>query len=133
MTSFLARNRKTDLHDSESGRWPREVREDDQWFSPDCEDAPGKDFSIPFESVLRRRLEQFPLIAMDADVLAGTPRISGTRIPVNMVIEAVQFYGSVEDALKSYPSLTIEHVRAALSFVAAVMEHPVDHEPKTTS
>ena len=62
-------------------------------------------------------------------MLCGTPRIAGTRVPVYMVVDAVQYYGNLDGALKSYPHLTIEQVRDALSFAGAVLEQPVEYEP----
>lgn len=89
----------------------------------------GKDLSIAFDKVLYKSLEDFPLIAMDRDILCGTPRIAGTRIPVYMVLDAVQHYGTLEGALTSYPQLTTEHVKEAVSFAGEVLEQPIEHEP----
>jgi uncharacterized protein (DUF433 family) len=62
---------------------------------------------------------------MDAEVLAGTPRIKGTRIPVHMVIEAVKYHG-IDGAIESYPDLAVGQVKEALSFAAALLEHAVE-------
>ena len=102
-------------------RWSEESHADECGFS-------GKDFDVPFSTTLRKALEAFPSIAMDADVICGTPRIAGTRIPVYMVLDAVQYYGTTQGALTSYPQLTLEQVKDALSFAGAVLEQPVDHE-----
>lgn len=85
----------------------------------------GKDFTLPFSAVLQRALKRYPNIAMDPEVLAGTPRIQGTRIPVYMVIEAVRYWG-LDGALASYPDLTAEQVQDALAFAIAVLEHRDD-------
>jgi len=87
-----------------------------------------KNFDIPFSTVLERALDAFPSIAMDSDVLSGTPRIAGTRIPVYMVLDAVEFYGTMEGALKSYPDLTKQQIKDAVAFAGAILEHPVEHE-----
>jgi uncharacterized protein (DUF433 family) len=89
----------------------------------------GKDFSVSYGSVLTKAMKECPSIAMDYNVLCGSPRIKGTRIPVYMVIDAVQHHGGVEGALESYPDLTTEQVKDALSFASAVLEQPVEHEP----
>jgi uncharacterized protein (DUF433 family) len=89
----------------------------------------GKDLSIAFDKVLYKSLQDFPLIAMDRDILCGSPRITGTRIPVYMVLDAVQHYGTLEGVLTSYPQLTAEHVKEALSFAGVVLEQPIEHEP----
>jgi uncharacterized protein (DUF433 family) len=106
-------------------------RPDDRWFEDSHEgecDVSGKDFSLPFATALRKALESFPLIAMDGNVLFGTPRIAGTRIPVHMVLDAVAYYGTVQGVFVSYPQLTAEQVKEALSFAGAVLEQPVEHE-----
>jgi len=45
-----------------------------------------------------------------------------------MVLDAVEYYGELEGARKSYPQLSIEQVKEAVSFAGTVLEHPVDHE-----
>ncbi len=104
-----------------------------RWSFPDSHGEEcrffGKDLSVPFGMVLKNAAVDFPAIAMDYDVLCGTPRIAGTRVPVYMVVDAVQYYGNLDGALKSYPHLTIEQVRDALSFAGAVLEQPVEYEP----
>jgi len=102
-------------------QWSEESHADECGFS-------GKDFDVLFSTTLRKALESFPSIAIDAEVICGTPRIAGTRIPVYMVLDAVQHHGTLEGALKSYPQLTIEQVRDALSFAGSVLEQPVEHE-----
>ncbi len=104
---------------------------DERWFEDNHEDEcgfSGKDFDLPFSTALRKALELFPSIAMDAHVICGTPRIAGTRVPVYMVLDAVQYYGTIQGALTSYPQLTIEQIKEALSFAGALLEQPVEHE-----
>jgi uncharacterized protein (DUF433 family) len=67
---------------------------------------------------------------MDPGVLSGTPRIAGTRIPVYMIIDAVQYYGTIEGVFKSYSTLNIGQIRDALSFASTLLEQPVDNEPE---
>jgi uncharacterized protein (DUF433 family) len=112
----------SDEHSDE--KWPKDVHPDQCEFST-------KDFDVPFSTALKRALDLFPSIAMDADVICGTPRIAGTRIPVYMIIDAVQYYGTIEGALTSYSQLTEKQVKDALLFASAVLEQPVEHEPKT--
>jgi uncharacterized protein (DUF433 family) len=91
-----------------------------------------KDFEVPFASALREAAKQYPSIAIDDEVLGGTPRMAGTRIPVYMVLDAVECYGDLEGARKSYPQLSLEQVKEAVGFAGAVLEHPVDYEPETS-
>lgn len=87
-----------------------------------------KDFEVPFCSVLQRAAAHYSHIAIDDEILAGTPRIAGTRIPVYMVLDAVEHYGDLEGARRSYPQLTIEQVKEAVNYAGTVLEHPVDYE-----
>jgi uncharacterized protein (DUF433 family) len=87
-----------------------------------------KNFDVPISDVFERSLQGRPSVAVDYNVLGGTPHIAGTRVPVFMVLDAIEYYGTLEGALKSYPKLTIEQVKDAVSFAAAVTEHPVDYE-----
>jgi uncharacterized protein (DUF433 family) len=91
-----------------------------------------KDFEVPFCSVLLEAATSYPSIAMDDEILGGTPRIAGTRIPVYMVLDAVEYYGDLEGARKSYPQLSLEQVKEAMCFAGAVLEHPVDYESETS-
>ncbi len=89
----------------------------------------GKDFSVPYSTVLRKATHECPSIVMDANVLCGSPRIVGTRIPVYMILDAVQFHGNIEAVRESYPEVTTDQVKDALSFAGAVLEQPIEHEP----
>jgi uncharacterized protein (DUF433 family) len=81
-----------------------------------------KNLDISLASVLQREIAEFSEIEMTPAVLGGTPRITGTRIPVSMILDAVQFHGDLKGALKSYPDLTMDQVKQAISFSAAVLE-----------
>jgi uncharacterized protein (DUF433 family) len=103
----------------ERGHWPK------------CRDrfiSTLKDFEVPFYLVLREAASQYPNIAIDDEILGGTPRIAGTRIPVYMVLDAVEYYGNLEGARTSYPQLSLEQIKEAVSFAGTVLEHSVDHE-----
>lgn len=89
----------------------------------------SKDFSVAYGSVLKKVIQDYPLIAMDDNVLCGSPRIAGTRVPVYMVLDAAQHYGTVEGVKESYPQLTTEQVKEAISFAGALLEQPIEYEP----
>lgn len=59
-------------------------------------------------------------ITADAETLFGKPRIKGTRISVELLLDRLADGWSVEDILESYPHLTREDVQAALAFVAEI-------------
>ena len=88
----------------------------------------AKNLELSLVSVLQREIGNFHEIEMSPGILGGPPRIAGTRIPVSMVVDAVQYYGDLKGAIKSYPDLTIEQVKQALSFSAAVLECRVGEE-----
>lgn len=88
----------------------------------------AKDFDMSFSSVLEKAASRYDSIAIDSEVLGGTPRIKGTRIPVYMILDAIEHYGKLTGALKSYPHLTMPQVKDAVCFAAEVLEHPVEYE-----
>ena len=60
--------------------------------------------------------------------MAGAPCVEGTRIPVYMILDAIECCGSIEGALESYPRLTLEQVKEAIGFAKLVVECPIEHE-----
>lgn len=88
----------------------------------------GKDLGASLRQSFQKVLEQFPSIAMNDDVLGGTPRIAGTRVPLYMVVRAVRHFGSIEGAMEEY-DLTRVQVTEALAFAASVLELPREYEP----
>jgi uncharacterized protein (DUF433 family) len=86
----------------------------------------AKDLDVPFSSVLNSALEKSKHVDINYGILGGAPRIKGTRIPVYMILDAIEFHGNLKGAIKSYPELTMEQVRDALLFAANVLECPCD-------
>jgi len=62
-------------------------------------------------------------ITVDPRVCSGKPVISGTRIPVTVVLDQLAETGSVQDVVKRYPELSPEQVRAALQYCHSVIDH----------
>jgi uncharacterized protein (DUF433 family) len=54
------------------------------------------------------------------DTLAGKPRIKGTRISVEFLLERLADGWSYADITDSYPSVTREGIQAALAFVSEI-------------
>ena len=52
-------------------------------------------------------------------VLFGKPRIEGTRISVETILELTACGASESDILEWYPRLTVQNIRACLSYAAA--------------
>jgi uncharacterized protein (DUF433 family) len=88
----------------------------------------AKDFHCSVASTFEEASRAVPGITSRPGVLGGSPCVRGTRIPVYMILDAIDHYGTVDGALKSYPKLTKEQVRDAIRFAKSVMERPVDNK-----
>ena len=71
---------------------------------------------------------QHQTVSVDANVMAGAPCIRGTRIPIYMVLDAIEHSGEVQAALRSYPRLTVQQIKDAIGFAELVVECPIDNE-----
>lgn len=58
------------------------------------------------------------LISVSPDVMGGVPRFAGTRVPLAVVLAALDAGESFERVLTAYPFLTPAHVTAASDFAA---------------
>lgn len=54
--------------------------------------------------------------------MGGKPILAGTRISVELLLQALSSGMSVEDVLNEYPHLTEEAVREALAFAATELD-----------
>ena len=57
-------------------------------------------------------------IVSDPETLGGKPRIRGTRISVEHVLELVASGATRDEVIRAYPHLTIEGFQAALDFAS---------------
>ena len=57
-------------------------------------------------------------IVADAETLGGKPRLDGTRITVEFLLELLASGASREDILRAYPQVTAEGLDAALHYAA---------------
>lgn len=67
------------------------------------------------------RLGKMPLppnIEIRPDVMFGKPCLSGTRIPVYLILEKLGAGESQEKILAAYPQLRREHITGALQYAA---------------
>jgi uncharacterized protein (DUF433 family) len=62
-----------------------------------------------------------PHIAIDADTLAGKPRVAGTRISVEQVLSHLGNGWTVEQLLDQYPTLTRDGILACIAFAAVYL------------
>ena len=67
----------------------------------------------------------FSRIVSDAAVLRGKPRIRGTRITVEFILELVASGACREDILASYPHLTAEDVEEAVRYAAHFLSNEI--------
>ncbi len=59
---------------------------------------------------------QVDRVTMDPEVMGGKPCIRGTRVTVGTVTGLLASGAEIPEILELYPYLTIEDVRAALSY-----------------
>lgn len=57
-------------------------------------------------------------IEIRPDVMMGKPCLTGTRIPVYLILEKLAAGETAEQILEAYPQLTRAHVVAALQYAA---------------
>lgn len=55
----------------------------------------------------------------DTRVMSGQVVFKGTRVPLRMILSSLADGDTPEVLLKSFPSLTPDHLRAAIAFAAA--------------
>ena len=58
-------------------------------------------------------------IAVDPEILSGTPCVKGTRVPAHYIADMVNNGDTVPEVLAAYPYLTEGQVRAAVEYVRA--------------
>ena len=55
-----------------------------------------------------------PVVSRDPEVLGGAPVFSGTRVPVQTLIEYLEAGDSIDEFLEGFPSVTRDQVIAFL-------------------
>lgn len=129
-TSTLQKDQHKNYWNSSNGRCDSRSLDDPWRRSGDVFDLPRpKNFAMPFSSVLKQAEQLSLFVDIDPDILGGTPRIEGTRIPVYMVLNAIDEHGSVMGAANAYrSSIKEEEVRDALRFAVHVLESPIEYK-----
>ena len=64
-------------------------------------------------------------ITVDPEIAHGQACITGTRVPVSVVLDNLAAGQSVEQLLESYPSITREAVQAAIGYAAELARERV--------
>lgn len=64
-------------------------------------------------------------------IAGGQPVLRGTRVPLRTVLASLAEGASFEEILKNFPTLTAEHLRAAVAFAASSAQEdlPVPSAP----
>jgi uncharacterized protein (DUF433 family) len=57
-------------------------------------------------------------VSVNPDIAVGKPTITGTRIPVQLVLSKLAHSWNVEELLDDYPSMTIDDIRACIAYAA---------------
>jgi uncharacterized protein (DUF433 family) len=65
------------------------------------------------------------LITVDPAICHGRACITGTRIPVSVVLDNLAAGLSIEELLESYPSLSRDAVQASLAYAAELARERV--------
>ena len=60
-------------------------------------------------------------IVQDPNIMVGKPVVRGTRIPVEVVIGKLAENPDLDDLFTAYPRLTIEDVKACLTYANALV------------
>ena len=59
------------------------------------------------------------LIVRNPEIVGGQAVFKGTRVTLNTVLSSLAEGAAVTEILEDFPTLTEEHVRAAIAFAAA--------------
>ncbi|MEW6198900.1 MAG: DUF433 domain-containing protein [Planctomycetota bacterium] len=61
-------------------------------------------------------------IVRDPQICGGQPVSRGTRVTLRTVLASLAAGDDIADVLRDFPTLTVEHVRAAVAFAAAAAQ-----------
>jgi uncharacterized protein (DUF433 family) len=85
----------------------------------------ARTYVLPLNQLFMSARNEYPGISINPDVMGGAPCIDGTRIPVYMVLDAIEYYASL-DVTPSYPRLSLQQVKDAIGFAKLIVECPID-------
>ena len=64
-------------------------------------------------------------VTADPDILVGKPLITGTRIPVSLVLNLLAHGYTFDRIIEAYPILTADDIRAAVVYAGARLDREV--------
>jgi uncharacterized protein (DUF433 family) len=85
-----------------------------------------RSYAVSIAEAFHTASKQYPSISVDSEVMAGAPCLQNTRIPVFMILDAIEYYGNLEGATRSYPSISLQQVKDAVGFAKLVVECPLE-------
>lgn len=97
------------------------------------EEEERRQYALPLSEAFKVANVEYPSITVTEKVMAGAPCVGQTRVPVYMVLDAIEGYADLESVRECYPDLTIEQIREAIGFAKTVVECPVEHKAATAS
>jgi len=65
------------------------------------------------------RVEDF--ISVDPEICHGKPCFKGTRVMVSVILELLEAGETVPEIIENYPSLTPQHIQAALHLASQMI------------
>ena len=69
-------------------------------------------------------------IIIDPEILVGKPVVKGSRLAVEFIIDLLAQGWSVDEILRNYPGLTLDDIRACLSYASEILRaekmYPLD-------
>ena len=64
-------------------------------------------------------------VTVDPDILVGKPVITGTRIPVSLVLNLLAHDYAFDRIIEAYPILTADDIRAAIAYASVSLDREV--------
>jgi uncharacterized protein (DUF433 family) len=86
----------------------------------------GTFLTDPRTVALSSAVLQHERITVDPNILSGEPHVRGTRIPIAVIMDGLAEGLTPEQLMEHYPRLTLEDIRAALEYAAAMALWPGD-------
>ena len=71
------------------------------------------------------RIDWHRYISVDPEVHHGEPCITGTRVPVSMIVGSIADGMSFDEIIDEYPQLKKESIQAALAYAADIVRHEI--------
>lgn len=89
--------------------------------------------AMSMEEIFGLASKEVPTVTVRKGCVGGKPCIEGTRVPVYMILDAIEYSGSLDGAVESYPQLSREQVKEAVRFSKLILECPVDNKIEVAS